>query len=227
VWRALIKSFQVDDRVALSETLTRKGIQAMRRKFIWMIVASLMFAAGVGTVALLGFSSPHASDAALIRNFYEHEVDFNRLVKMAHEDLNVQIINSSFVGLKNKADRPPSSIYLHDNEAWPRSEAELGFTKQRWDEYGSLFQSLKLGSGMSRKYGMTDAIFFTASLEVSEIDDAETAITEKGYVYGPQGINNSLTGPLDGMKLNRPAIFYRKLNDSWYLYYEWSVSKPE
>jgi hypothetical protein len=185
-----------------------------------------MFAIGVGTVALIRFSSPHASDSVLIKNFYDHETDFNLLVKMANEDSKIHIIGSSFVGLDNRNDWPPS-IYLHENEAWPRSEAELGFTQQRWAEYRRLFTKLNLESGMERKHDMPDAIFFTASIDFSEIDEAETAVTEKGYVYSPKGIYYSLTGSLDGIQINRPAIFFKKLNDNWHLYYEWSVSKPE
>jgi hypothetical protein len=75
---------------------------------------------------------------------------------------------------------------------------------------------------------MPGGIFCTASIEFSVIiEGEETAVTQKGYVFTPSGINNSLTGTLDGIEINRPAIFYKKLNESWYLYYEWSVSKPE
>ncbi|HEX8774518.1 MAG TPA: hypothetical protein VF735_13160 [Pyrinomonadaceae bacterium] len=199
----------------------------MKRKIIWLIVALLMFIAGVATVRLRkSYSPPHATDSALTKNFSDHQADFNILVKMANEDSRVRIIESSFVGLDNKDGWPPS-IYLHENEAWPRSEAELGFTKQQWDKYRSLFQKLNLESGMKRKHDMPDAIFFTASMDFSEMDEAEAAVTEKGYVYSPKGIYYSLTGTLDGIEINRPAIFFEKLNDNWYLYYEWSVSKPE
>ena len=198
----------------------------MKHKFLWLIVALLMFSIGVGTVALIKFSSPHASDSVLTKNFYDHEADFNMLVKMANEDSNASTIHPSFVCLKNIDDWPPS-IYLYENEAWPRSESELGFTNRRWSGYRSLFKKLNLESGIDHKHDMPDAIFFTASINFSEIDEAETAVTEKGYVYSPKGIYNSLTSSLDGIEINRPAIFYKKLNGNWYLYYEWSVSKPE
>lgn len=73
---------------------------------------------------------------------------------------------------------------------------------------------------------MPDAIFFTASFDSSRIDENETAITEKGYVYSRKEISTSLSS-LEGIETNRPAIFYLKLKRDWYLYYEWSVSKPE
>jgi len=36
-------------------------------------------------------------------------------------------------------------------------------------------------------------------------------------------------GTVDGVKINRPATFFKKLNDRdhWYLFYEWSFVKPE
>jgi hypothetical protein len=204
----------------------------MKRQIIRLIVALLTFVIGVGTVALCQLSVPHPSDSVLTKNpsdsmltktFYDHEADFNILVKMANEDSKARRIDTSYVGFEG-----PSWIYLYENKPWPRSESELGFTKQRWDEYRSLFRNLSLESGLDRKHDMPGAIFFTASIDFTEISEGEeTAVTRKGYVYSPKGISNSLTGSLDGIEVDRPAIFYKKLNDRWYLYYEWSVSKPE
>jgi len=52
----------------------------MRSKIIYLMTAILTFFIGVGTVALVSSFSPHASDSVLIKNFYEHEADFNLLV---------------------------------------------------------------------------------------------------------------------------------------------------
>jgi hypothetical protein len=195
----------------------------MKRLIIRLIVALLTFVIGVGTVALLKSSVPHPSDFILIKNLYDHEADFSTLVKMANEDSKARTIDTSFVGFGG-----PSWIYLYEDKPWPRSESELGFTKRRWDEYRCLFKKLKLDYGMNRKHDMPGAIFFTASFDFSVISEGEeTAVMKKGYVYNPNGIYDSLTGSLDGIEINRPAIFYKKLNDRWYLYYEWSVSKPE
>lgn len=199
----------------------------MKRKLIWLIVALLMFAVGVATVKVRkSYSHPHASDSALTKTFSDREADFNTLEKMANEDSEARTIHTSFVCLDNKDDWPPH-MYLYENEVWPLSEMELGFSSRRWDEYRSLFRKLNLESGMRRKHGMPDAIFFVASMDFSETGEAESAVTEKGYVYSPKGIYYSLTGSLDGIEINRPASCFKKLNDNWYLYYEWSVSKPE
>jgi len=43
------------------------------------------------------------------------------------------------------------------------------------------------------------------------------------------GESHRIAGSLDGVKINRPATFFKKLNDRdhWYLFYEWSFVKPE
>ncbi|HKQ75010.1 MAG TPA: hypothetical protein VJ810_15045 [Blastocatellia bacterium] len=201
----------------------------MRRRTICLILVLFILAIGVGTIILIGVSSSHPSDSVLIKKFIEHEADFNLLVKMANDDSRASSIRLYYVRMENKGAWPPY-IYLHESEAWPRSEAELGFFNQRWDEYRGLFKKLNL-DGIDRKHEMSDAIFFTASMIFSPLDGDgdETEVTEKGYVYSAIGIYNSLTGSLDGVKINRPAIFFKKLNDRdhWYLFYKWSVSKPE
>ena len=209
--------------IDFSTSIKQKRKHIVKRQIIRLIVALLTFVIGVGAVALCQLSVPHPSDSVLTKNFYDHEADFNMLVKMANEDSKALTIDTSYVGFEG-----PSWIYLYKSKQWPRSESELGFTEQRWDEYRCLFRNLNLESGLDRKYEMPGAIFFTASIDFSVITEGEeTAVIEKGYVYNPNGIHISLTGSLDDIEVDRPAIFYKKLNDSWYLYYEWSVSKPE
>lgn len=198
----------------------------MWRKSIWPAITVLTLFVVVAVLVLARFSSPHASDSELSKMFYDHEAAFNQLVEMSRNDSAVVTVGTSFVCLKNNEDWPPY-IYLYDNEQWPLSETTLKFSRRRWDEYRTLFRNLNLKLGIEQKPVVAGAIFFTASSDYSEIDDSETAVTEKGYVYSSAEINNSLTGSLDGIQINRPAIFYRKLTHNWYLYYEWSVAKPE
>lgn len=199
----------------------------MRRRTICLVLALLILALGVGTAVLIGISSSHASDSVMIKGFIEHEDDFDLLLSRANDDSKASNIRSYFVCMENKGAWTPS-IYLFENEVWPRSEAELGFSKRRWDEYRELFRKLNL-DGIDRKDDIPDAVFFTASMVFSPLDENETEVTEKGYVYSAKEIYGSLTGSLDGVKINRPAIFFKKLNDHdhWYLFYAWSVSKPE
>ena len=198
----------------------------MWRKSIWLAIPFLTLSAVVALLVLAKISSPHASDSQLSTNFHDHEAAFNQLVEMSRNDSAVITVGTSFVCLKNNEDWPPY-IYLHDNEQWPLSETRLKFSRRRWDEYRTLLRNLNLNIGIEQKPDVPGAIFFTASSDYSEIDDSETAVTEKGYVYSSAEINSSLTGSLDGIQINRPAIFYRKLTRNWYLYYEWSVAKPE
>jgi hypothetical protein len=200
----------------------------MRHRTSYLIIVLLIIIVGGGAVVLIEISSPHASDSALIKKFNEHEAAFNLLVKMAGDDPKASIIHMGFVGLENKGAWPPY-IYVDENEVCPRSESELGFSRQRWDEYRGLFKKLDL-HGIDRKHEMPDAVFFTASIDFSTLDDGnEKAVTEKGYVYSAKEIHDSMTGSLDGVRINRPAMFFKRLNDHdhWYLFYEWSVSKPE
>jgi len=72
----------------------------LKGKITYLFVASLTFVLGVGSVVLSSFSVPHAPDSVLIRNFYDHEADFNWLAKMANEDSSLRTITSSNVWLE-------------------------------------------------------------------------------------------------------------------------------
>jgi hypothetical protein len=195
----------------------------MKARLIRVAVSLISFAVGAEIVQLTQYSAPIVSDVQLTRTFYAHETEFNRLAKMFDEDSSATTIASSYACLKIRA----SWIYLDENQSWPLSESELGFTKQRWGEYRSLFRNLDLENGIERKGDIPDAIFFTAAMRFSDIDDAEYSVMEKGYVYSPQGRYDSLVDSLDGIKIDRPKIVFKRLNEKWYLYYQWSVGKPE
>jgi len=72
----------------------------IRGKITYLFVALLTFAIGVGILVFSSFSVPHAPDSVLIRNFYDHEADFNMLAKMANEDSSLRTITSSNVWLE-------------------------------------------------------------------------------------------------------------------------------
>ncbi len=163
-------------------------------------------------------------DASLITKFQNHQAQFQHLAAMANQDLRVILVRDSVVGLSEPG-TPASYVYVYRDKSWP-AEAQLLFSEERWREYLSMFGTLGLRS-MTRKAGVRDAVFFTASVKVSELDNNEAAILEKGYVYVPGNIETDLRDSLDNIDIDRPAIFYRKLQDQWYLYYQWSISKPE
>jgi hypothetical protein len=191
----------------------------MKRNIVGLVLGLLI-------VVLIDVYFPHSSDRVLIANFRTHEADFDVLVKMLNENPNIQIIASSFASFVNRADWP-NPTYLHEDQSWPRPESELGFTQHRWDEYRRLFKKIKLESGMRRKDELTEVIFFTASTDFTSNKDGEGVVTEKGYAYSPTPIYHSLTDCLDNIESDRSAIFFKRLNDKWYLYYEYSISHPE
>jgi hypothetical protein len=194
----------------------------MRRRTSYLIIALLIVIVGGGAFVLIEISFPHASDSELIKKFNERKPDFNLLAQMADEDSKVSYISATSI-------RFGTSISWHEYETWPRFEADFGFSQQRWNVYRGLFKKLDL-HGIDRKDEMPDAVFFTASIYFSTLDDGpEVAVTEKGYVYSAKEIHDSRPGSLDGVRINRPAMFFKRLNDHdhWYLFYEWSVSKPE
>lgn len=198
----------------------------MKPRSIGLVAALCMFTVGVAIVLLIGSPSPRPDDSLLIENFRTHESEFQKLVGMADQDSRVVMICTSFICL-SKTGTNASYIYLYQNKDWPASEAQLGFSQRRWREYLNLFDNLNLKGGLYRNSALPNAVFFAVSVDTSELNNDEVAIVKKGYVYAPNGINENLTGSLDDIQINRPAIFYRKIQDHWYLFYEWSVSKPE
>ena len=151
---------------------------------------------------------PHPSDDELIRNFQKNEADFNKLVTMSNEDSKVIRIAPDFTRLEN-------------NWAWPRPESELGFSKQRWDEYRTLFNKLGLQSGISRERDSESTIIFlTASSKGMTFRGSS-----KGYAYSEQELSpvfDSLNqNPVDPQKRQKHGVAYRKIKDHWYLSYDW------
>jgi len=174
---------------------------------------------------VLATSSDHPSDSSLIGEFKNHEAQFANLGAMAEEDSKVIMVQDTVVGLFEEGANTPY-IYLHKGKSWPASEIELNFSKSRWNQYLNAFEKLGL-KGMYRKRTLPQAVFLAASIKISELNNDETAVIEKGYAYVPGNLKDNLKDTLDDIKVDRPAIFYRKIKDQWYLYYQWSVSKPE
>jgi hypothetical protein len=196
----------------------------MNRNVVGVMLAVVTFAVGVGVVIFNHRSFVHPTDQVLTDNLYAHQAEFQFLAQMANEDSHVQIVGPTFVGLHADVDSPDLT-FVHEDVPWPRSESELRFTQRRWDQYRSLFKTLKLENGMHRKRDWREATFFQASVDFTTSDEGH--ITEKGYVYSSKPIDDSLTGSLDDIKVNRPALFFKKLNDNWYLYYEYSIRPTE
>ncbi len=166
-----------------------------------ILLVSLLLA---GCYSVLG--DAHSSDAKLISNFQSHESEFDHLIQMAKEDPHVVRIASDFT-------------WLDSDYHWPRPDSQIGFSKERWDEYRSMFSKLGLNGGLA--WSRDGSIFLTASAKGLTI-----AGSEKGYVYSVKPLSPTFDS-LDNMheeikngKVTPGLPVYRKIKEGWYLYYE-------
>ncbi len=169
------------------------------------ILLPLTFAIGCD---LFSQNTPHPSDLDLIKNFEKYEAEFNELIKMSNEDSKVIRIAHDFTRLEN-------------NWAWPRPESELGFSRQRWDQYRSLFEKLGLDSGLSRETDSDGAVVYLTAFSKGMVNRGSS----KGYAYSEKELSplfNSLDqNPIEPQKRNKHDVVYRKIKEHWYLSYDW------
>jgi hypothetical protein len=151
----------------------------------------------------LACDTAHPSDDSLIQNFQSHEADFDQLIRMAAEGSKVVRIASDFTWTEKSA-------------AWPRPESELGFSKERWDEYRRLFKKLDLDAGILNY--QPDLVFLVASTQ-----GLLTGGSGKGYVYSlkePSPIVESLKDVSFEGSEKSMNFAYKKLKGHWYLFYD-------
>lgn len=145
--------------------------------------------------------SPHPDDANLEAVFRQHEAEFNRLVEMSRVDRRVIRI-------------APDFTWLDDNAGWPRPESELGFPKERWEEYRRLFKQLGLSNGIlqNRAAGTTYLIASSNGLVTNG--------TMKGYAYSSEELS-PMSDSLDDVTVmpTNKRVMYKRLKDNWYLFY--------
>lgn len=151
-----------------------------------------------------GCFDSHSRDKVLEQTFRQHEADFDKLVSMSNVDSNVIRI-------------APTFTLLADNYAWPRPDSELGFSKQRWEEYRKLFQTLELTEGVQRPADHPEIIFMIASTKGLSLGGSM-----KGYAYSPNSllpVRDSLDD-IPASSLNDKPV-YKMIKPHWYLFY-WS-----
>ena len=176
---------------------------------LWLGLVVAAVAVAILAIACDPFSSghKHPSDAALIRNFEQHEGSFERLVQMSDE--NPQVIRIAY-----------DFTRLETNWAWPRPEAELGFSKQRWAEYRKLFNTLGLASGLDRVSSSNGAaIYLMASARGMTMRGSS-----KGYLFSKTPITNmveSLDREAEVPAKSKHGALYRPIKGNWYLCFEW------
>lgn len=175
---------------------------------------TLLRTAAIAAVAIFSacgannnFSS-HPTDQELIQTFTEKRQLFEKLRRMSNEDPKVIRIAPEFTRLET-------------NWAWPRPEAELGFSKARWDEYRSAFKDLRLDTGLSRESSAPNATIYLASSSQGMTFRGSS----KGYAYSTVPLT-PVVPSLDAThhvlsKGAKHGVIYRKITDSWYLSYDW------
>lgn len=171
------------------------------------LVTSVLLVLALQNSCGLIADDPHPSDVELIDNFSKHETDFNVLVNMANEDSKVVRIAKDFT-------------WLDTSVAWPRPESELGFPKERWDMYRRLFKKLDLEKGLAW-YSVPDGpILLLASTR-----GMVTGGSDKGYAFSTNELSplfeslDNINLEIKRKKLPANVPVYKRLKDSWYLYY--------
>lgn len=170
---------------------------------IFLLLISLMLYLMVGSSVLVNDNLSLPSDAELEETFRNHEDDFNQLIEMSQVDSKVIRIASNFT-------------WLDDNLSYPRPESELGFSKERWDEYHQIFVKLGIKGGLIR-YPDTGVILFFVSNK-----GLVTGGLAKGYAYSTKDLTpiyNSLDNFQPSASSSEKPV-YKRLNKNWYLFYD-------
>jgi hypothetical protein len=134
------------------------------------------------------------SDNKLIHIFEQHHQKFERLIKMSQEDFNHDAAISLRVITRE----------LTSNKD------QLMLSSERRDQYGELFQSLRLGHGM--RLQSKDFIVLACHNNI-----VGRSGCEKGYVYTTTSPLKPLCDSLD-IQSARGRYLYRELKPNWYLY---------
>jgi hypothetical protein len=139
------------------------------------------------------------SDAELEAVFAQRRAQFETLAAMAEE-------NHSVVRIA------PDFTWLQDNVAWPRPDSQLGFSRERWDQYRNLFRELGLEAGVARTQDYPDVLFLIASSK-----GLVTGGSDKGYVLSRATLPSE-DRSLDAVPRENGVPLFKHLEGGWYLY---------
>ncbi len=166
-------------------------------------IVGFTFMGIVELLAVLWLIFHKPSDAELKWRFERQQTDLNRLAEMMDQDRNMSRIAQDFT-------------WRQDSLAWPRAESEWGISKQRWDEYRSIFFWTGLGDGTARSKDSSDTIVFVwewgivpAEISVSYL---HCGTPLRGYVHTESPcIENRESGRSEGYR-------YKRIAPEWYIY---------
>jgi hypothetical protein len=154
--------------------------------------------------------SPLSSDDSLISHFERHRPAFEELVRMVHDDSNLLTVGEDYVSIIG-------------NPAW-RSDREEGFSTKRWNEYKVLFAQLDIHR-ISVEAGIIYIV--TGSTASTDLDGSyERIVISKDYAYS-KNLPMPLIQSLDDADFNTTRHLYKRIDENWYLFFDFGVSKPE
>src|SRR5437762_9031355 len=106
----------------------------MKNRLSNLMAALGAFAIGVGMVSVSQALVSRETQSKMVRNFHDHRSEFSRLGAMTDVDSNLFRLTPSYVCLDRKG-ASSSSVVLTEDFEWSGTESELGWTRDRWNEY--------------------------------------------------------------------------------------------
>lgn len=176
----------------------------MKTKFPVPVLVIIGIIATATLLYAYNVNFPHYSDSKMETHFLSNEADFNRLVEMFAEDSDVDMIIN--------------------NEVYAFEKTGEAMSKERLQEYQTLFDKTKVNYGI-RRIGAGDVrqiLLISTQNSDSPNEYYQSRTTAKGFVYSPKEpspIVESLAGVQDRA--------HKKIKGNWYLYYTEGFSKPE
>lgn len=164
--------------------------------FVVLVAAGLLWALNPKTVdALFGQEDPpHASDEELIANFRLHRAEFEHLRDMLVADKGL--------------------LRVADQRTLPEDPQSVGVPQSRIAEYRRLLKALGIRGGIAISEDRK-TIEFNASFR-----GYVTHNSEKGYIYTTEPAQKSLVPDLDVFLKSEVGAGRRRIEDSWYLFFE-------
>jgi hypothetical protein len=180
----------------------------MRITFKLIFVGMLFMTMSAYSQLLFNYNDKHPTDTKLLEIFNKNENSFDKLIEMSNTDSNVIRIAYDFTRLETNWD-------------WPRPDSQLGFTRERWDEYRSLFRKLELKSGLYRDNNSNAPIVLLTASSIGMTFRGSS----KGFAYSKQALSPVLES-LDQKESLSPqnkehGTVFRKIKEDWYLYFDW------
>ena len=147
---------------------------------------------------------PFPTDSELGARWKQHQSPFDQLILMARVD-------SELVRIA------PDFTWTRKSVAWPRAASDLGFSRDRWDQYRGLFKSLGLEAGLLQRPQDEPRVIYL----MAQTKGLVTSGSVKGYAYSDAHLEPQCQSLDQSRGVSRSGICYKPLGGDWYLYLEW------